>query len=158
MTDIRADKRKAPMIRRARACDEAAILACAEQAYSRYIPLIGRRPAPLLADYRGQIAADQVWIAEDGSDLTGFIVFAPQGDVMLLENVAVLPAAAGRGIGRALINHCEAEARRLGLRAVSLYTNEKMVENIAIYPKLGYIETRRGEEDGFHRVWFEKPL
>lgn len=158
MTDSHTDTDSATMIRPAEASDEAAILACAEQAYSRFIPRIGRKPAPMLADYRGQIAAGQVWIAEDGSDLAGFIVFAPQGDVMLLENVAVLPTAAGRGIGKALIGCCEAEARRLGLRAISLYTNEKMVENIAIYPKLGYVETRRGDEDGFRRVWFEKPL
>lgn len=44
------------------------------------------------------------------------------------------------------------------MEAVHLYTNEKMVENLAIYPRLGYAETGRRHEDGFNRVYFEKRL
>ena len=77
---------------------------------------------------------------------------------MFLENVAVLPAAAGWGIGKSLIAFCETEARRFGLGAVHLYTNEKMIENLAIYPRLGYGEVDRRMEDGFNRVFFVKHL
>ena len=34
------------MIRLAEASDESNIRSCAEQAYSRYVPVIGRKPAP----------------------------------------------------------------------------------------------------------------
>ncbi len=147
------------MIRAAVPADEAPIRACAVAAYSRYIPLIGREPAPMLADYAAQIAAQIVWIAEGpAGEFQGFITFYPQGEAMLLENVAVVPEASGRGIGKALIAFCEAQARSLGLAAVDLYTNEKMVENLSIYPRLGYHETARREEDGFSRVYFRKPL
>ena len=44
------------------------------------------------------------------------------------------------------------------LNAVHLYTNEKMAENLLIYPKLGYTEVERRTEDGFNRVYFEKTL
>lgn len=57
-----------------------------------------------------------------------------------------------------LIGFCETVARLRGLTAVRLYTNEKMIENLSIYPKLGYIETGRRVENGFNRVYFEKPL
>lgn len=147
------------MIRLARRDDEAAIRACAESAYARYVAAIGRKPAPMVADFSAQIEARQAYVAEDADNqFQGFIVFYPEGQHMLLENVAVLPSAAGRGIGKALIGFCEEEARRRGFNAVHLYTNEKMTENLSIYPRLGYAEVARRAEGGFNRVFFEKPL
>ena len=148
---------EAVRIRPAVAADEAAVRACAEAAYAQYVAAIGRKPAPMVADFAGQIADGVVHVAEgaDGTVL-GFIVFFPRGEHMFLENVAVADAAAGQGIGRALIGFCEAEARRLGLASVQLYTNKKMVANLSIYPHLGYAETDRRTEDGFNRVYFEK--
>lgn len=49
-------------------------------------------------------------------------------------------------------------ARRLELAAVHLYTNERMIDNLSIYPRLGYVEVERRLEDGFKRVFFEKRL
>ena len=43
------------MIRQAEASDECEIRACAEQAYARYVPVIGRKPAPMVADFRARI-------------------------------------------------------------------------------------------------------
>ncbi|WJH39370.1 GNAT family N-acetyltransferase [Aliirhizobium terrae] len=147
------------MIRKAVAIDEATIRACAERAYTRYVAAIGRKPAPMVADFATQIAEGDVHVAvSDAGDFQGFIVFFPEHGAMFLENVAVEPSAAGKGIGKSLIAFCEAEARRLKLAAVTLYTNEKMVENLSIYPKLGYVETDRRTEDGFNRVFFEKRL
>lgn len=147
------------MIRKANGADEPAIRACAEAAYSRYVEAIGRKPAPMVADFAAQIAGGKVHVAVDETDrLQGFIVFFPDDARMFLENVAVHPAATGKGIGKALIGFCEAEARRLGLEAVTLYTNVKMTENLTIYPRLGYVEAGRRTEDGFDRVYFEKGL
>lgn len=147
------------MIRRATASDEPAIRQCAERAYSRYVAAIGKRPAPMDADYLALITAGQVHVSVDQhQQLLGYIAFYPQGDCMLLDSVAVLPEAAGRGVGKALIQFCEDTARHHKLRAVQLYTNEKMRDNLAIYPRLGYRETERLSEDGFRRVFFEKRL
>lgn len=147
------------MIRQAVANDEPEIRECARQAYARYVPLIGRKPAPMTADFAKQITAGEVYVAVDDCDgFQGFIVFFPENEYVLLENVAVLPCATGRGIGKKLIGFCETVARLRGLTAVRLYTNEKMIENLSIYPKLGYIETGRRVENGFNRVYFEKPL
>lgn len=150
-------QKDAPMIRPATPQDEAAIRDCAALAYARYVPRIGREPAPMRADYAAQIAAGHVHVAEDGG-FQGFVVFYPEGGDVLLENVAVLPAAAGRGVGRALVAHCEDMARQWGARAVRLYTNAAMTENLSLYPRLGYAEWDRRTEDGFDRVYFEKCL
>jgi ribosomal protein S18 acetylase RimI-like enzyme len=146
------------MIRQAEARDELEIRDCAEQAYARYVPLIGRKPAPMVADFAAQIAAAEVWVATDDQDaFQGFIVFYAEEGHILLENVAVLPRAAGRGVGKALIGFCENAARQRGMN-VHLYTNEKMTDNLSIYPRLGYVEVARRSEDGFNRVYFEKTL
>lgn len=147
------------LIRPATATDETAIRDCATAAYSKYIAAIGRKPAPMTADYTTHFARGEVHVAvEEAGALLGFIVFFSEGKSMQLENVAVLPSAAGQGIGKALVKLCEDEARRRGHPVVHLYTNEKMTENIAIYPHLGYRETERRTEDGFNRVFFEKWL
>ncbi|MDH7795281.1 MULTISPECIES: GNAT family N-acetyltransferase [unclassified Beijerinckia] len=147
------------MIRKAVEDDEAAIRACAENAYSPYVAAIGRKPAPMVADFASQIAAGQVYVAMNEADhLQGFIVFSAREYFMFLENIAVQPAATGRGIGKSLVRFCEDEARRAGLNAVHLYTNEKMTDNLSIYPRLGYVEVERRTEDGFNRVFFEKHL
>jgi ribosomal protein S18 acetylase RimI-like enzyme len=146
------------MIRLAVASDELEIRACAEQAYARYVPSMGRKPAPMVADFAAQIAAGQVYVATgDEDDFLGFIVFYAEDGHIMLENVAVLPRAAGRGVGKKLIGFCENAARQRGMN-VHLYTNEKMTENLSIYPRLGYVEVGRRTEDGFNRVYFEKTL
>ncbi len=147
------------MIRQAEASDEPEIRDCAEQAYARYVPLIGQKPAPMVADFAAQIAAGEVYVATDNRDaFQGFIVFHAEEEHILLENVAVLPDTAGRGIGRALIGFCENAARQRGMKAVRLYTNEKMADNLLFYPELGYAEVARRTESGFNRVYFEKSL
>jgi len=147
------------VIRLASETDATAIKDCADQAYAPYIARIGQKPAPMVADYEAKIAAETIWVAtdEDG-DFQGFIVFFPDGPHLMLENVAVLPVAAGRGIGKSLIRFCEDEGRRRGCECVLLYTNAKMTENLLIYPRLGYVEVGRRTENGFARVYFEKPL
>lgn len=147
------------VIRQAIVTDEPEIRDCAEQAYARYVSLIGRKPAPMVADLKGQIAAGEIYVAaDDEGSLQGYIVFYPVEQHIFLESVAVLPSAAGRGIGKSLIGFCEGEARRRGFCAVHLYTNERMSENLAIYAQLGYAEVARRTEDGFDRVFFEKTL
>lgn len=147
------------MIRLAEANDEPNIRECAEQAYARYVPAIGRKPAPMVADFAAQIAAGVVYVATDEhATFQGFIVFYAKAGHILLENVAVLPSSAGRGVGKSLISFCEDAGRQRGINAVHLYTNEMMTDNLLIYPKLGYVEVAQRTEDGFKRVYFEKHL
>jgi ribosomal protein S18 acetylase RimI-like enzyme len=72
--------------------------------------------------------------------------------------VAVLPTLKGQGIGRALLTHAEAQAKARGYRSIYLYTNEAMVENIALYARIGYVEYERRQEQGFRRVFMRKQL
>ncbi|SHH83193.1 GNAT family N-acetyltransferase [Marivita hallyeonensis] len=146
------------VLRRASMSDLEQIKVCAVAAYAPYIPAIGRPPAPMVADFAALIDRQCVVVAMSGQDLAGFAVFFPRGADMFLENVAVDPRYTGQGLGRRLIEACESDARRAGLSRVTLYTNEKMLGNLTLYPYLGYAETDRRTEDGFNRVYFAKDL
>jgi GNAT superfamily N-acetyltransferase len=145
-------------VRKAVPGDAAAIAAIAAAAYAPYEARIGRPPAPVTADYGAAVARGEVWVAQRDDDLVGLLVLVDRPDHVLLENVAVIPSAQGSGIGARLLAHAEALAAALGRPEVRLYTNVAMTENLAYYPRHGYVETHRGVQDGFHRVYFSKPL
>lgn len=145
-------------IRPALDTDLADIQSCAREAYAKYVERINKEPAPMQADFASQIAEGCIDIAMWDARFAGYVVFYQKVDHIHLENVAVLPAYSGRGIGKCLIAHVEHLAREAGHQAVELYTNEAMTENLALYPKLGYAEVGRRREAGFNRVYFRKPL
>ena len=138
--------------------DVADIKACARAAYAMYVARIGKEPAPMVANFSAQVGAGQVYVVGEDRPVQGYVVFYPEGDHLHLENVAVLPSSKGKGFGGRLIAFVEDEARRLGLSAVELYTNEMMTENLRLYPKLGYTEQGRRREAGFDRVYFRKEV
>ena len=145
-----------PVPRRATASDLPALRQVVTAAYARYLDRMDQPPAPMLTDYRAAAEAGQVWLL--GEPAVGVIVLISQDDGLLVENIAVTPAAQGTGIGRQLMEFAEQQALALALRRLSLYTNEVMIENLAIYARLGYRETGRRTEDGYRRVFLEKLL
>ncbi|HYX87301.1 MAG TPA: GNAT family N-acetyltransferase [Gaiellales bacterium] len=148
----------AERLRRANAADGEAMHRLVEEAYAVYVGRIGRRPAPMDADHGAAIAAGRVTVIEAEGRVVGAIVLVPAEDHLLVENIAVHPSAQGRGLGRLLMDHAEEQARGLGVLELRLYTNERMVENLEWYPRLGYRETGRRVERGFARVYFSKRL
>ena len=82
----------------------------------------------MLADYDAEIAARHVVIIESAEEVCGYMVAWPDGDAYFIDNIGLDPAHQGRGLGRRLIEHAAAEARRLRLPALRLYTNEAMTE------------------------------
>src|SRR5215467_9082346 len=127
-------------IRPARIDDREGIEACVRAAYAKYVPRIGKEPAPMLADYQALIARGVVHVIGDAPEVRGVVVCFPAGDHYFLENVAVNPAFQGTGLGHALMNFVEEQARAGGYDAIRLYTHERMTENIPYYQKLGYVE------------------
>jgi ribosomal protein S18 acetylase RimI-like enzyme len=145
-------------VRPAVGADVDTLLMIAVAAYQHYVPRIGRAPAPMTADYAGAVRRGQAWVAVEHGEIAGFAILVSQPGYLLLENVAVRPAAQGRGIGARLMALAEEQARSLRLSEIQLYTNEAMTENLAYYPRYGYVETHRTQQDGFHRVFFRKRL
>jgi ribosomal protein S18 acetylase RimI-like enzyme len=147
------------MIRPAVPADRAAVEAIVKAAYAVYIERIGKPPGPMLDDYQALIAAGLVSVFDDAdATIAAIIVLLPKPDHLLLDNIAVHPDRQGMGLGRRLIAFAEVEARRLGYHEVRLYTHERMTENIALYTRLGFVETGRGRDSGYDRVFMTKRL
>ncbi len=117
-----------------------------------YIHIAVENPVDETRDRRPEEPA----LADGG--LLGYVSFWPEGEAMMLDAVATHPRAAGRGLGRCLVTHVEAEARARNLVMVRLYTNARMSSNLTLYPHLGYAQVARVSEAGFDRVYFEKTL
>jgi GNAT superfamily N-acetyltransferase len=147
------------LIRPARPDDRDAIEAIVHSAYSIYVDRIGKPPGPMLDNYPARIADGWVSVVEDStSNIAGIIVLIPGSDHLLLDNIAVQPDYQGQGFGRVLMKFAEREAKRLGYTRICLYTHEKMTENIDLYHRIGFVETGRGQQGGYDRVFMVKDL
>ena len=125
-------------LRRATSAEAGAVRALTRQAYAKWVPLIGREPKPMQADYDRAVREHRIDLAYRGDALAGLIETIAGSDHLLIENVAVAPSWQGRGIGRALMAHAEQLVAAMGCCELRLYTNQRFAENIALYLKLGY--------------------
>ena len=145
-------------IRSARAGEHTAVQDCVNAAYFKYVERIGKKPAPMLADYSSLIAGGSVYVIPGQFGIRGVLVAMREGGSVLVENVAVDPIYQGRGLGQRLMGFAERLAAEDGLREIRLYTNEVMAENIAYYRGLGFEEVERRVDQGYRRVFMRKTL
>ena len=125
-------------LRRALASDAPAIRALTRDAYAKWVPLIGREPKPMTADYAEAVRRHRIDLLHLDGVLAALIETVAEADHLLIENVAVSPALQGRGLGRRLIAHAEQIAASSGFAETRLYTNKLFADNIALYCRLGY--------------------
>ena len=143
-------------IRPATGDDVDSIRALVERAYSRWVRLIGLRPAPMDADYAALVAAGDVFVLCE-PDVVGVLVLRPaDGDALMVENVAVDPESQGNGFGPTLLEFADQQARERGVHELRLYTHELMTSNIELYQRLGWTEYDRLLSNGFARVFMRK--
>lgn len=125
-------------LRRAGPQDAAAVRALTRAAYAKWLPLTGREPKPMTADYDHAVVAHRIDLLYRGAALVALIETIPRADHLLIENLAVAPAAQGQGHGRFLLTHAEALAEAEGHDLLRLYTNRLFAANIALYLHIGY--------------------
>jgi GNAT superfamily N-acetyltransferase len=158
MDNLALDHVETLVVETAKTEDVPAIKLMIDAAYSKYIERFGKLPAAMTADCDKLIETQSLYVLRVGGSVIGSVLLSRDGDSIKVNNLVVEPSAQGRGYGRVLMGHAEDMARALGLAAVTLFTNEKMHENIALYTKIGFTETGRKTEEGFNRVFFRKSL
>jgi ribosomal protein S18 acetylase RimI-like enzyme len=146
------------LIRSATADDAIRTVAIARAAYNKYVPRMGRKPAPMGTGFAAEIAANHVVVIEVAGIVSGYLVAWAETDAYFIDDVAVDPECQGIGLGRRLIEHATIQANRLRLPALRLYTNALMIENLAMYARIGFVETHRVTEKGFDRVYMRRSL
>jgi GNAT superfamily N-acetyltransferase len=130
-------------LRRAVATDARAVRDLTRMAYAKWVPLIGREPKPMTADYELAVAEHIIDLWEEGGELLALIEMIPEADCLLVENIAVRPGQQGRGVGEKLLHHAERLALSRGLDNVRLYTNAAFQSNLQFYACRGYQEFQR---------------
>jgi GNAT superfamily N-acetyltransferase len=145
-------------LRRAAPADAPAIRALTRAAYAKWVPVIGREPKPMVADYAEAVRNHRIDLLYVGGKLAALIETILKTDHLLIENVAVSPVFQGRGYGRKLMAHAEQLAASLGHGEIRLYTNKLFVENVQLYRKLGYRVDREEAFKGGFVVHMSKPL
>jgi N-acetylglutamate synthase-like GNAT family acetyltransferase len=146
------------VLRRAETADADAVQRLVNDAFTKYLRRMDRLPAPMTADYSAVLADSRTWAVERDGTIVAVIVTEVHPDHLYVDTIAVASGEQGAGHGRRLLAHAEADARSLGLPELRLYTNEVMTENLEFYPRLGFHETHRAIDRGYHRVYFSKPV
>jgi ribosomal protein S18 acetylase RimI-like enzyme len=147
------------IIRRAAPDDYAAIGALTEDAYEEFLDDPEDHYRAALRDAAKRDREAELWAAVDDDGLVGTATYCPLGspwrelgsdDEAEFRMLAVSPKARGRGVGEALVRHCEARATADGATRMVLSTLDQMKSAHRIYERLGY---RRAPE----RDWFPQP-
>ncbi len=145
-------------MRQAVAEDAAAIRTLTRAAYAKWVPVIGREPMPMVADYDAAVAAHRFDLLYVDGVLAALIETIAKDDHLLIENVAVAPAFQKRGLGRKLMAHAETVAAAMGYGMLRLYTNKSFAENVTLYQRLGYAVDREEAFRGGFTVHMSKRI
>lgn len=122
--------------------DAAAIRDIVRAAYAKWVPVIGREPLPMRADYDKAVAEHPFDLAVEDDRIVGLIETVLAEDHLWIENVCVAPDAQGRGIGRLLLELAERKAIGAGRAELRLLTNGAFEANVSLYKRQGYVIDR----------------
>jgi len=102
-----------------------------------------------LADAASRAQKSTLLVAVDGNELVGTVTWCPygSGDAQLarephqgeFRTLSIAPGARGRGVGRALVEHCLDRARSAGLTEVLLFSLKEMLPAHRLYSRLGFV-------------------
>ncbi len=145
-------------LRPATAEDAGAIRSLTREAYSKWVPVIGREPLPMTADYDEAVRKHRIDLLHMDGKLAALIEMVPSDDHLLIENVAVSPAFQNRGLGRKLLAHAEQVAAAQGHPVIRLFTNKLFAMNVQLYGKLGYGVDREERPRLGITVYMSKPV
>ena len=142
--------------RPAEPADAPAIRDIVRSAYAKWVPVIGREPLPMRADYGQAVAEHPFELAVVESRIVGMIETTLADDHLWIENVCVAPEAQGRGIGRLLLERAEQKALEAGRPELRLLTNGAFEANVLLYKKHGYTIDREEPFMGGMTVYMSK--
>ena len=103
-----------------------------------YLPAIGALPKPATEDYKPRVNDQQVFLAESKKISKGIIIFETNGVNLKIYSIVVAPDFQGLGIATALLSFAKTHAKHQKYKYVTLFTNVKMVSNIALYEDNGF--------------------
>ena len=143
-------------------CDWSAILRLIHRAFA-YMDGVIDPPSSLHRLTPEAIAAQarsgEVWVI--GDPPVACVFLTPNPAALHVGKLAVDPAQQGRGHGRSLLDLAATRARALGLPALELQTRVELLDNHAIFTRLGFTCVAATAHEGYDRptsLTFRRPL
>ena len=147
------------LFRRAGKADAATVRQLTRDVYAKWIPVIGREPMPMQADYEKAVAHHWIDVLEQDGKLVALIEMIPKSDHLYIENIAVAESHQGQGLARQMLHHAENLAKASGLPELRLLTNKAFVANLALYDRSGFENYAEIPfPGGGTTVYFRKPV
>ena len=138
-------------IKRGNRADIKTIREFTRTAYEKWIPLIGREPLPMSANYEDTIETHRFDLLYHDKQLVALIETINNDDHLLIENVCVTPSQQRRGIGKGLLDYAEDIACAEGYETIRLNTNSLFNGNVDLYLRHGYfIDWEKPMDRGTH--------
>jgi GNAT superfamily N-acetyltransferase len=92
--------------------------------------------------------------AEAGGALVGVVLWAQKDGALYIGRLSARPAWRGRGIARALLATAEAEARRRGLKRMTLRVRLALDDNQRLFAGFGFTPAGQGAHPGYSEPTF----
>ncbi len=130
-------------------CNWQAILALIARAFAGMDGRIDPPSTLQSLTVEGLRTASEVWVI--GAPPVACVILTPRSGALYLGKLAVDPAMQGRGLGRRLVAQAEVRARALGLAVLELQTRVELVENHAIFTRMGFRKVAETAHTGYAR-------
>ena len=137
--------------RQGTAADIDTIRAFTRQSYAKWVPLIGREPLPMSANYEQTIETNRFDLFYQDQELAALLETINNEDHLLIENVCVAPFLQRMGIGKSLLDYAEELAKDACYDMIRLNTNKFFEGNVDLYLRHGYaIDWEKPVVGGIH--------
>ncbi|MEI6798197.1 MAG: GNAT family N-acetyltransferase [Pseudomonadota bacterium] len=138
--------------------DAAMIRAFVRATFAKWVPVMGREPLPMTADYDLALQNHSFELAFLGDDLAGVLETVVEPDHLWVETVAVRSDLQGKGLGQLLMTRAAEQARAKGLAELRLLTNAALTSNLQFYAANGFVQDKTEPFRGGFVVWFSKKV
>lgn len=93
----------------------------------------------------------KIFFAVEGERIVGTASLLKEHNTYELAKMAVTEDCKGKGIGNLLMEHCIAEARKLGTEKIILISNRTLTPALTMYEKFGFREVPIEEDMPYER-------
>jgi ribosomal protein S18 acetylase RimI-like enzyme len=98
----------------------------------------GDDPGLYFDEHLARVGPERLWVADRDGEAVGLVGLIVDGQEAEVEPIVVASAHRGEGVGRALLEHMVEEAKKLGVRYLSVKPVARNLEAISFYYDFGF--------------------
>jgi len=98
----------------------------------------GEHPEDYFDKHLAKVGSERLWVAVDGSKVVGLVGLIVEGNEAEMEPLIVCKVYRGKGVGKQLIKAVISEARKIGVRLLSVKPVARNMKTIKFLYKQGF--------------------